>query len=75
MTKKLSTWDELAKANGRLRAELEAAKQDAARYGELRKESSEFAVMLPRKHGHIAFYGKGLDGLIDAALAAGGSDE
>jgi uncharacterized Fe-S cluster-containing protein len=39
---------------------------DAKRYRFLRDVETEFAVLLPRKHGHIAFMGEALDTHIDA---------
>lgn len=46
--------------------------EDAARYRHLRDDNHNFAVFMPREHGHIAFLGKALDAKIDAARAAEG---
>lgn len=56
-----------------LKAELDLNTQpqiDATRYWFLRNDETTFAVLSPRRSGHIAYYGRALDELIDAALAA-----
>lgn len=50
------------------RAQLEV---DAKRYWFLRNDENTFAVMTPRRTGHIAYYGRALDELIDAAMRPG----
>jgi hypothetical protein len=46
----------------------EALIRDAIRYRFLRDDETTFAVFMPRKHGHIAFGGDGLDEQIDEAI-------
>lgn len=43
---------------------------DAKRYWFLRNDEHTFAVMTPRRSGHIAYYGRALDELIDDAMLA-----
>lgn len=42
--------------------------RDAIRYRFLREDEGTFAVFMPRKHGHIAFGGEGLDEKVDEAI-------
>lgn len=54
--------------------EIERLRVDAGRYRFLRK-SEDFAVMLPRRTGHIAFMEEALDEHIDAAMPPNALDK
>ncbi len=50
----------------------ESVLRDALRYRFLRGDEETFAVMMPRKHGHIAFNSEALDHHVDEARASQG---
>jgi hypothetical protein len=43
--------------------------RDALRYRFIREDEKTFAVMQPRRYGHVAFNGDGLDAAVDSAMA------